>query len=446
MSEKVARRVLLIAALLVVWGPPALRLASRDLDVAFSNPFALDAAAFLQVGAWVLADALVLLLLISHIARRTDFLSELLADRPLRWYGLYGMLALVSVTWSISWIYTAYFAHKILVGIFVLALLEWHWARRQGSRALQVLFVVFSLQAAAVGILYFVRREWVTLTALSPEGGPVGERVTGGIFGDYGSSALLSGLFFLSVALFGRKPVYRLFAGAAYVATWALIVLSQTRSTMAAGAAFLLVMLHAHPRARVHGALIATGVAVVIAGLLPATLNEIVSVATRRGEGLDTLSGRTEAFAFLIEHWQDSPLLGYGFGSGARYLLIDFVAREGLLIGAGHDVVSTVLADLGVIGFFFLLVAYVSAWLAVGRLYRANGSYTEANVAVHQIVCLLIWVTFNAVVDKGLAGSSQIFVVALVAMWTLRRQALARPSERQASAPVGDNPPVGAHI
>jgi hypothetical protein len=135
MSAQAARRSLLVAALLIVWGPPALRTASRGLDVAFADPFAFDAAALLQIGTTVFADLLVLLLLVSHIARRTQFLSVLLADRPLRWYGFYGMVGLASMTWSISSIYTAYFAHKILVGILVLALLEWHWPARQGSRA-----------------------------------------------------------------------------------------------------------------------------------------------------------------------------------------------------------------------------------------------------------------------------------------------------------------------
>jgi hypothetical protein len=443
MPEKAARRFLLIAAILIVWGPPALRLASRDLDVAFTNPFVFDAAAFLQVGAWVFADALLLLLLISHIARRTQFLSDFLADRPLRWYGLYGMLGMASVTWSISWIYTAYFAHKIIVGILVLALLEWHWPARQGSRALQVLFVVYSLQAAVIGILYVVKREWVTLTAFAPEGGPVGERVTGGIFSDYGSSALLSGLFFLTVALFGSKPAYRLVASAAYLGTWTLIVLSQTRSTMAAGVAFLIIMLHAHRRARVQAALIATSVGVVIA-VLPSVLKEIVAVATRRGEGLETLSGRTEAFSYLIEQWKDSPILGYGFGSGTRYLLIDFVSRRGLLIGAGHDAVSTVLVDLGIIGLSLMLVAYVYALLAVGSLYRATRSRGRATVTAHQIVCLVVWVTFNAIVDKGLAGASEVFMVALVATWTLRKQALTQSSGRESTAQVGATPTAGA--
>lgn len=427
MSAQAARRSLFVAAFLIVWGPPALRTAGRDLDVAFADPFSFDAASLLQVGAWIFADALVLLLLVSHLARRTPFLSEFLSDRPLRWYGLYGMLGLASVAYSVSSIYTAFFAHKILVEILVLALLEWHWPSRRGSRALQVLFLVYTLQAAAIGTLYFVRREWVT--PFGSGGGPEPVRLTGGMFADYGSSALISGLFFLTVALFGSKPAHRWLAGGAYVGTWVLLVLSQTRSTMAAGVAFLVIMLHAHPRARVQGALIVTGVGVGIVALLPAALEEIVTVGTRRGEGLDTLSGRTEAFAYLIEQWQDSPLLGYGFAAGTRNSLIDFVAREGLNIGAGHDALSTVLVDLGLIGLSLLLAAFVSAWVAVGRLYRATASHQQATVTAHQVACLMVWVTFNAVVDKGLAGPFEVFMVAIVATWTLRRQAVDRRSD-----------------
>jgi O-antigen ligase len=423
-SASAARRLLLVAALLIVWGPPALRTAGRELDVAFANPFTFDAAAVLQVGAWVFADALVVVLLISHIARRTPFLSDVLADRPMRWYGIYGLLGLSSATYSISSIYTAYFAHKILVELLVLALLEWHWPSRRGSRALQVLFWVYSLQAAAIGVLYFVRREWVT--PFGAVDGPEAVRVTGGMFADYGSSALISGLFFLTVALFGSKPAYRWLAAGAYVGTWALLVLSQTRSTMAAGVAFLVIMLHAHPRARVQGALIAAGVGLGIAALLPAVMEGIVTVGTRRGEGLDTLSGRTEAFSFLIEKWQDSALLGYGFAAGTRNSLIDFVDRRGLNIGAGHDALSTVLVDLGLVGLALLLAAFVSAWIAVGRLYRATASDRQATVTAHQVACLLVWATFNAVVDKGFAGPFEVFMVAIVGTWALRKQAADR--------------------
>jgi O-antigen ligase len=442
MSATVARRLLLVAALLIVWGPPALRTAGRELDASFANPFTFDAAAFLQVGAWVFADALVVVLLISHLARLTPFLSDVLADRPIRWYGIYGLLGLASVAYSVSSIYTAYFAHKILVELLVLALLEWHWPSRRGSRALQVLFWVYSLQAAAIGILYFVRREWVVPFGAVEGTEPV--RVTGGMFADYGSSALISGLFFLTVALFGSKPAYRWLAAGAYVGTWALLVLSQTRSTMAAGVAFLFIMLHAHPRARVQGALVTAGVVLGIIALLPTALDEIVNVGTRRGEGLDTLSGRTEAFAYLMERWQDSPVLGYGFGAGTRNALIDFVARRGLNIGAGHDALSTVLVDLGLVGLSVLFAAFVSAWMAVVRLYRATASDRQATVSAHQVACLMVWVTFSAVVDKGFAGPFEVFMVALVAIWTLSRQALTQRPAPERVAVVAGSPTAGA--
>jgi O-antigen ligase len=198
---------------------------------------------------------------------------------------------------------------------------------------------------------------------------------------------------------------------------------------MAAGVAFLVIMLHAHPRARVQGALIATGVGVGIAALLPAALEGIVTVGTRGGEGLDTLSGRTEAFSHLIELWRDSPLIGYGFGAGTRNALVDFVARSGLNIGAGHDAISTVLVDLGLVGLSLLLAAFISAWLALGHLYRATASDRRATVTTHQVACLLVWVTFTAVVGKGLAGPFEVFMVAMVATWTLGKQAMVHRSD-----------------
>jgi O-Antigen ligase len=419
MSATAVRRLLFVASVLIVWGPPALRSAGRDLDSALANPFALDPAAFLQVGAWVFAFALAGLLLLAHLARGTGFLSDLLSNRPAVWYGLYGMLGLASMTWSSSPVYTMFFAHKILVGILLLALLEWHWpARAGGSRALQVLFVVYTLQAAAIAILYFVDRRWVV--PFGTGGGPESVRVTGGVFGDYGSSGLLAGLFFLTVVLFDRRTKLRLLAGAAYLGTWWLMVVSQTRSTMAAGVVFLVVMVLAHPRARTYGPLIAAGAGVAAAGLMPALLRGVVSVGTREGQGIDTLSGRTDAFSYLMERWQSSPLLGYGFAAGTRDALIGFVASRGLNIGAGHDALSTVLVDLGLAGLSLLLAAFIAAWLAWIRLHRAAIGQ-RARISTNQILCLLVWVTIQTVVSRSLASPYLIFVVAVIALGSVQK-------------------------
>jgi O-Antigen ligase len=435
MPIRAVRGSLFLAALLLVWGPPAFRAAGRELDAALADPFALDPAALLQVGAWVFADVLVLLLLISHVARGTGFLSDLLANRPARWYGVYGLLGLASVTYSGSPFYTAYFAHKILVGLLVIALLDWHWPAARGSRGIQVLFIVYGLQAAAIGILYFVHREWVLPFAAGD--GPEAARVTGGVFADYGRSALFAGLFFLTVLLFGGRPVYRACAGVAYLVTWWLVVLSETRATMATAAAFLIIMLYAHPRIRVHGALILTGAGIGITFLLPTLLQEIVSTGTRRGQSLSTLSGRTEAFAYLIERWQESPMLGFGYASGTRDMLLDFIARRGLHIGSGHDVLSTVLTDLGLVGLFVLAAALVTAWSSVVRLFRATSADQEGRVRAYQAACILLGVTLHGIVDKSFAAPSLVFIIAIVGTWTLRKRHPTRLPRTWPGATVG---------
>jgi hypothetical protein len=420
MPIRAVRGSLFLTALLLVWGPPAFRAAGRGLDAALADPFALDAAAVLQVGAWVFADVLVVLLVLSHLARGTGFLSDLLANRPARWYAIYGALGLVSMTYSSSPFYTAYFAHKILVGLLVIALLDWHWPAARGSRAIHVLFIVYGLQAATIGILYWVHRDWVTPFAAGD--GPEAARVTGGVFADYGRSALFAGLFFLTVLLFGSRPMYRIWAGVAYLVTWWLIVLSQTRATMATGVAFLLIMLYAHPRIRVHGALILTGAGIGITFLVPTLLQEIVSTGTRRGQSIETLSGRTDAFAYLAERWRESPVLGFGFASGTRDLLMDFIARRGLHIGSGHDVLSTVLTDLGLIGLFVLTAALVAAWSSVARLFRATAADPEGRVRAYQVACVLLGVTLHGIVDKSFAAPSLVFIIAMVGTWTLRKR------------------------
>jgi hypothetical protein len=419
-SPRTIRSALFGSALLLVWGPPALREAGRGLDIALADPLQFDTAALLQVGAWVLADALAVVLIVSHLARSTSFLSALLAHRPARWYGFFGLLALASITYSASPTYTAYFAQKIVVGIVILALLEWHWPSPRTPRALQVLFVVYSLQAAAIAVLYFVDREWVVPfgAGLEPDSGPV--RLTGGVFSDYGASALLSGLFFLTVVLFGTRPAHRVAAAVAYLGTWILIILSQTRSTMLAGVLFLVIMLHAHRRARVHGMLVVAGAIALVVGLLPALGHTIVSTATREGQGLDTLSGRTIAFSYLIEHWRTAPFIGHGFASGTRTALVDFVTRKGINIGAGHDALSTVLVDLGLVGLSLLVLALVTAWMSVVRCYSRTGSDLQASVTTHQITCLLLWVTIQAFVSTSLAAPNQIFIVAVIATWAVR--------------------------
>ena len=68
-------------------------------------------------------------------------------------------------------------------------------------------------------------------------------------------------------------------------------------------------------------------------------------------------------------------------------MLFDFVQRGHLNIGAGHDSLSTVLVDLGLVGFFFLFAALAAAWMACGRLYLASRGHPQSTIYAHQVAC-----------------------------------------------------------
>jgi O-antigen ligase len=178
----------------------------------------------------------------------------------------------------------------------------------------------------------------------------------------------------------------------------------------------------------VQGTLIVAGVGVAIIGLLPVVGQTIVSTGTREGQGLDTLSGRTIAFSYLVEQWRESPLIGHGYAAGTRNALLEFVVRERINIGAGHDALSTVLVDLGLVGLAVLAASLVVAWMSLARLALSVGSDRRASIAVHQVTCVLVWVTIQTFVSTSLAGPNQVFVVAIVSLWTLsgRRRAVDR--------------------
>src|SRR5262249_29887139 len=79
-------------------------------------------------------------------------------------------------------------------------------------------------------ILYFVAPNLVGDTVEGMYHGTPGYRVTGGIFEDYGASALLSGLFFLTVMLFSPIRQRRLLAAIGYVISWLFLFLAKSRS------------------------------------------------------------------------------------------------------------------------------------------------------------------------------------------------------------------------
>jgi O-antigen ligase len=423
---------LLLLSGLLLWGPPALRVPGRDREAALEQPLQLDAAAALQVGSWVVAAVVAFLLLLQHVARRTDYLPGVLADPTLRWYLSFGCLAMTTCLYSVATLYTSFFALKLLVAPFVLTLLVWHSARRSRGLVLRLFFAVYAAQAVAVLVLYMTARHVVT-----PPEDEV--RLTGGMFVDYGTSAFFVGIFLITQVLYARDRTVRLLALLGYAGTWVMLALSQTRSTMAVALIAATVMAMASRRVRTWSGLLAAAAVLALGVVLPATLLALGSVLTRGGDGLSTLSGRTVVFSYLVDRWQESPWIGYGYAAGTREQLVDFPQRSGLGIGSGHDLLSTALVDVGVIGLTLMVLLVGSVWVALFRQFRRTTSGSSERLHLHQLLCLLIYVTLVGIVNPGIATYSPAFLVVVVGLWSMKLPSAASAGRTRQGLPMRES-------
>ena len=413
-------KLLFLFTLLVVWKPPRLRLQHRDLDTAISDPFNLDAVALLNVVNYLGGSLVITVLIARRVLQKRPLLPTAVTQSPLWWYFLYGIMAVISGIYSSSPVYTVYFAIQLLVTILIPAWLEEE--RRPGvkSHAVTALFYVFLLQGAAIVILYMVAPYLVGQTIEGPYRGTTGYRITGGIFEDYGASALVSGLFFLTIFLF--SPRHRVLAAIGYAVSWLFLFLSKSRTVTFIAVLFFLVMVVSHHDIKLKmRCLFGAAVMMVVSILWSDVILDVITFITRDWEGITTLTGRTVAFSFLMEQWWESPVWGAGYAAGTRVALMEFVKRTGWGIGAAHDALSKVLVELGVLGLFPLILTFVLSWKELISLWRRTPPWSAQRPLVLQLVCLMLWVTSTNFVSGGIAGASAPFVIILSTVHYLKR-------------------------
>jgi hypothetical protein len=424
-----AERALVWFVLLILSGPPRVRPPGRLTEALESPLTILDPTTLLHVGAWAGTGALVAYILCSQPHRARAWLHAVLENMSIRWYLLFGLLGIASAAYSPSRIYTIFFASKIVLGVLAVAMVCTYTRPHRLDQALRLLFAVMVIRAIALVVLYAID------PALVGTGGALFRdyRLDGGlVIGDYGESALLAGLWLLTVGMFGSTRAKRTAAMFGYGASWLLLLASETRSTIATGLLFFLIMVSLRRSARGRAALFAAGVLGLSLSVLWKLGRIVIAAATRSGDGINTLSGRTEAFDYLIQWWSKSPILGYGYGAGTRTLLIDFVKRTGLGIGAGHDVLSTVLVDLGLLGAILLSLVFLATWGQLFVLWRRTRMLPRERVVVAQLVCLTVWVTNQCLVGPSIEAPSPPFFALIATAFALH---IALRARRRSSLP-----------
>lgn len=401
-------KLLAFLIMLIIWGPPSIRFTKRSLGATLQDPSNLDLTILIQITVWLSASLLVIFLFLRQILLRKTLIPPIIKEGPARWYFIYGLVAVISTVYSVFQLYTLYFSVRLVIAMMLIG--YWIMLQRDYSQAvkqlLKMIYMVFIFQGAAIILLYFLKPDLVGVAA-----GKMGYRLTGGIFSDYGGSMLMTGLFLLNLIFYGNRK-YRLLYFSLYVLSWYFLLLSKTRSAIAAGLLFLIVyvLLNEDLNKKFKWIWSFSIAAVIIFWV--GYFDPIVDYITRKKIAFDTLSGRTIAFSYLYERWKESPFLGYGFGAGTRLHLLEFVRTTGMGMGDAHDSLSKVLIDLGIIGLLPILLAFMLAWKSVITLYKKRMRHAPLETSlILQLICLLILVSVQSVFSGGLAALSIPFIV-----------------------------------
>lgn len=125
---------------------------------------------------------------------------------------------------------------------------------------------------------------------------------------------------------------------------------------------------------------------------------------------LQTLTGRTLAWEHAWEMFKRSPLLGYGFASGARFDVLGGSSMIGL-----HGSIFDVLVNLGLIGVIPWLCAILGTWILLLRTFFKYSKRMIPRVRLFHafLVSILILLTFRSVTATALVVHDMEFVLFL---------------------------------
>ena len=424
-TRDINHALLILVTGLLMWGLPSVRFTPRTVDAAFNGIAAMDFTAWFQVGTCAFAGLVVFVKCAARIRKGLSPLPTALFRGPTASFLAYSVVAFASAVYSISAAFTIYSASKILLLLLSSALLvrDYGGGMFAARVCLRLFYTVNILQWIVIAVLFCIAPDLAGI--IDPK---VGYRLNGGIFGDYGRAAAFSGVYFLAIALrsHGGK---RWLPVVGYALSWMFVLLSLTRGTMIFAAVVMCVMVAAKYRARARLLLTCATFGVLGCIIFSGALDEILTFSAR-GESradLQSLTGRAQAFHFLVAGWRESPILGLGYGAGNRYLLLHFQEQAGLAIGAAHDAVSRVLADLGLVGAALLLIATVHLCIATYGMWRHTKRNAAARELAVQFVGLLIYILIFSVISSGIAE-----VPAQVALVALATRALHNQSRRVA--------------
>jgi len=381
--------------LLMLSGPPKFR--QRDVLAVVDQP--VDFAAGVEIAVWLLGAALVFWLFTRRAAKDHDTKVYHFLPSSMRWFLVYALIAGLSSFYSLFPPLSAYRAFQLVVATYLIAALYGGKAGsfdlHEGLRLVYILSVLLILLQAVMYMInpYLVGSDYAT-----------GYRFHGGTTSDYGTSALVLGILFLSNALTRPEQFKRALNWILYIGTWMLILLTKTRITMISGVAIFLLVVLLIKGMSIRSILFLT--LPVLAIIFLNVQSPVEQVLLREGEGLQTWSGRLPVWEYLWDEFLKSPLFGYGFLAGSRMILPYFPET----LASAHSALFEALVGVGLVGLAPLVISLILGWkeglLALRFTHWKRLRTYRPYVHVVQAFAILVFITISGITGTGIAGNA----------------------------------------
>jgi hypothetical protein len=342
------RRLVSLLLTVMLLGPQSFRLGSRDPDAVLGAATNLGFDALIHSSFIVAGAIAAVALLFTRPVRR--YYAAILRDSrfarvALRAFLVWAGLAGVSLLWTLAPQFTLLSWLRLVATAGLLAIVV-----ALGRDRLTLVRFFWWYSAVKCGLIVVLGLLDPSLVGRSTE---LGFRLTGGVLPDYGVSGFLLVASSLGLLLARRAggcvppPLRRpAFAVSIIVFGSGFALLGRSRYVILALLILLVAAAWAY-RARFVGALALGSAAIFAIVDSPMVTNAAFDVLFRGRDNVLAFSERDRALEHVLVWSADRQLLGGGFASGSRTAMADFMARTGIALGAPHDVVSTVVPDLG---------------------------------------------------------------------------------------------------
>ncbi|MGH9773799.1 MAG: O-antigen ligase family protein [Candidatus Acidiferrales bacterium] len=327
------------------------------------------------------------LVLLVRLALRKEFWLASIFRGLLGAITVYGLFSVISSLWSVYPAWTAYKSCEYLVDICVLAVILCVLHRAPEYRGLlNWTYTLYGLLLTSVwlGVLVWPSLALVHISGILPlRLYGVLPPVDANTLGDYSAVLAIVSLvriFLKSPHHSGNRAWYwLLFAG-----SFTTLILSQTRSALAALAVALLLVLWVSGRKPAAIGLIATGLFLKLTSAAP-----ILWAYVRRGQNdalWGSLSGRMDFWGLGWEKFLERPFTGFGAYAAGRFAVLAPLGAS--TTSTVHNSYVEILVGVGILGLIPVLVALLGTWWI---LFRANRSM-PLDIAEHQLAIEMLGV------------------------------------------------------